>query len=110
MQLQFGSQLKDRGLERLIELIRNKLDQPKGLEKMIREGLQLPPGMDMPFTRKVESYPLGDYLYDRSRAADEVKKHQLSWLWYLYRQQPDVIEACGKIARLFKRTPDAKFS
>jgi hypothetical protein len=55
---------------------------------------------------KVESYLLADYLYDRSKAADAVRKCELAWMYYIHRQPADVQEAVGKIARLFRRVEE----
>jgi len=59
-----------------------------------------------PLVRKLETYPLADYLYDRSRASDDLKKAELGWLWYIHRQPEDVQEAVRKVSRLFGKKPD----
>jgi hypothetical protein len=63
-----------------------------------------------PPVRKVESYPLGDYLYDRSKAADDLKKAHLAWLYYMRAQPIDVQEAVVKIRRLFRNRPDYDYA
>jgi hypothetical protein len=55
---------------------------------------------------RIESYPLGDYLYDRSKAADDLRKYLLAWIYYLHNQPEDVQEAVSKVARLFGKKPD----
>jgi hypothetical protein len=59
------------------------------------------PSFLMPVTR-VESYPLGDWIYNRGRAISDLVRAELSWRYYLNRQPPNVLEAIDKVTRLFR--------
>jgi len=49
-----------------------------------------------PYVR-VETYSLGDWLYNRGRAISDLVRAELSWRYYLNRQPPDVQEAVAKL-------------
>jgi len=57
-----------------------------------------------PLTRRIETYPLGDLLYDRSKARDDLIRANMDWIWYkgsLSAANRDDIE---KVERIFRKT------
>lgn len=61
---------------------------------------RLPP---LPPIRQIPIDKLGDYLYDRARAQQELAMVGLAAIHYRDRQSPDVQEAIEKVARLTRR-------
>ena len=56
-----------------------------------------------PQVTKVESYPLGDYLYDRTKAAEDLALLQLRWRRYKESLSADDRNTIEKIERIFSR-------
>jgi hypothetical protein len=55
-----------------------------------------------PPVRQVESYPLGDYLYDRSKAKDDLISANMRWIWYkegLPQAERELVESVERIGR-----------
>jgi hypothetical protein len=55
-----------------------------------------------PPVRQVESYLLGDYLYDRAKAQEDLYLANLRWVWYkqrLAQSERGTIESIERIGR-----------
>jgi len=75
------------------------------MPKLSGDGRILLPSL--PNMRQVatERYPLGDYLYDRSRDQHDLAMAKLRWAWIKRDMSSELREQVDKIERLF-----AKFS
>ena len=60
-----------------------------------------------PATRRIESYPLGDYLYDRAKADSDLAKAKAAWFRYKLNLPDDLREVVEKVERLFRRRPES---
>jgi hypothetical protein len=56
-----------------------------------------------PATRRVDSYPLGDYLYDRAKAAHDLTMANLRWQDYKLRLPADERAEIEKVERIFRK-------
>ena len=64
---------------------------------------RLPTSVELPPVRKLESYPLADFLYDRARAAYDLELANLRWRKFkqsLTEYERDQVE---RIERLFQK-------
>jgi hypothetical protein len=74
---------------------------------------KLPPIPPLPPIRQIPIDNLGDYLYDRGKAIEELARVGLAAIHYRARQAQDVHEAIEKVARLTqgtRKTPDSHFT
>lgn len=56
-----------------------------------------------PPVRQVESYPLGDYLYDRSKAAEQLALLKIRWQRLKESLLADEREVMEKVERIFSK-------
>lgn len=85
-----------RNTQRNIERFRQASPSPP--ERLILPPLQGPP------VREIERYPLGDYLYDRAKAAHDLARAKAAWFRYKLNLPDELREQVEKVERLF-RTP-----
>jgi hypothetical protein len=60
--------------------------------------------MTVPLYKRIETYLLGDFLYDRSLSRSRLNQINLDWIWYKQSLPTADQDAIEKIARLFSKS------